>query len=116
MLNRANFEWNANSFCHKFRHSKTAQEFVDMWQDFTLYNKVLERAEVLPDMDDDDTEESSHTGEQPLPTDHPSSSQTNTRKRGSTAEVPQEDTRKRVCIDAERSPVDQAIEEKKVGM
>ena len=125
ILNRANFQWNANSFCETFCHTKNANEFDEVWQDATEFDKVLEHAKVLVDSSAEsqvavDVGECCSDKYRPLTQDTPlpSSSQqsTCTRKRSLADACDGSGKKPRArADDVERSAFDEAIERKRVG-
>ena len=112
VLSRNNFEWNKNDFCQLFRHTKNAQEFIDVWHEHTTFNKITQSAE--PCTSDADHDESPQQSSDDPGLFTPQSPAPKRPAEESASQVPA----KKPCTNTTRSnsPLDVSIEMKKTGM
>ena len=120
ILSRSNFEWNQNDFCQLFRKSKTAEEFVKVWNENTTFNKVTQSAEPIFESQEMETRSEGVSPDETLNPPSPHSSQpkedSRATKRALGEGCSSEIQPKKPCIKPMINPLDEAIEAKKVGM
>lgn len=131
VLGRTTFEWNKNEFCELFRKTKNANEFIEIWDKNTTFNKISQCSEVVSEssqnemmLEDVNNCNTSHclsmspspslqSPSQPqAPATEEASSTQSAVKRRLAEESNDNPPTKKTCIS---NPLDDAIEAKRVG-